>query len=156
MFYNIWKFDPLVDKSCIDQWNRTILIVLKYANKSKFTFSSYLTSWPQMTFDLDLWPLTAWPYESSHIIPINQVWFQSDFNFSNEATFTFSPILQLDRRLLLTLICDLWPHQHMRVPMLHLWPNFGTNPLAYKTSFIELLPPSSKQPVKDDDEAVSD
>ena len=23
---------------------------------------------------------------------------------------------------------DLWPHQRMRVPMLHLWPNFGWNP----------------------------
>ena len=31
-------------------------MVLKYAYKSKFIFSGYLISWPQMTFDLDLWP----------------------------------------------------------------------------------------------------
>ena len=68
-------------------------MVLKYANKSKFTFSGYLTSWPQMTFDLDLWPLTTWTYKGFHIISINQVWFKSDFNFSNEAVFTFSAYL---------------------------------------------------------------
>ena len=36
----------------------------------------------------------------------------------------FRPILQLDLRWPLTLIYDLWPHQQMRVPMLHLWLNF--------------------------------
>ena len=40
----------------------------------------------------------------------------------------FQPILKLDLRWPLTLICDLWPHQQIRVPMLHLWPNFGWNP----------------------------
>ena len=68
-------------------------MVLKYANKFKFTFSGYLTSWAQMTFDLNLWPLTAWTYEGFHIISINQVWFKSDFNFSNEAIFIFSAYL---------------------------------------------------------------
>ena len=28
--------------------------------------SVYLTTWPQMTFDLGIWPLTAWTYEGSH------------------------------------------------------------------------------------------
>ena len=64
-----------------------------FSNEAIFTFSDYLTTWPQMTFDLGIWPLTAWTYESSHIISINQVWFQSDFNFSNEAIFTFSAYL---------------------------------------------------------------
>ena len=132
--------------------------------------------WP-LTLICDL--LTAWTYEGSHIISINQIWFKSDFNFSSEATFTFSaylttwtsddlwpwymsfdldmwpltaltcevskfgsnwtlsfqmrplshfqPILQLDLRWPLTLICGLWPHQQMTIPMLHLWPNFGWN-----------------------------
>ena len=64
-----------------------------FSNEAIFTFSAYLTTWPQMTFDLGILPLTAWTYEGSHIISINQVWFQSDFNFSNEATFTFSAYL---------------------------------------------------------------
>ena len=64
-------------------------------------FQPTLTTWPQMTFDLGIWPLTAWTYEGSHIISINQVWFQSDFNFSNEATFTFSAYNSTSD--------DLWP-----------------------------------------------
>ena len=43
-----------------------------------------------MTFDHDLWPMTAWTYEGFLIISINQLWFKSDLNFSNEAIFTFS------------------------------------------------------------------
>ena len=76
--------------------------------------------------------LTIWKYDGSHILSINQVWFKLDFNFSNEAIFPFSVILQLDLRWPLTLIYDLRPHhQQMRVPMLHLWPNFGWNPLKH-------------------------
>ena len=51
-----------------------------------------------MTFDLGKWPWTAWTHDSSHIISINQVWFKSDFNFSNEAMFTFSAFFKLDLR----------------------------------------------------------
>ena len=29
-----------------------------------------------MTFDLGIWPFTAWTYEGSHIIPIIRVWFK--------------------------------------------------------------------------------
>ena len=64
-----------------------------FSNEAIFTFSAYLTAWPQMTFDLGKWPLTAWTYEGSHIVSINRVWFKSDFNFSNEAIFTFSAYL---------------------------------------------------------------
>ena len=52
-----------------------------------------------MTFDLDVWPFTSWTYEGFHIISINQVWFKSDFNFSNEAIFTFSAYLTTWRHM---------------------------------------------------------
>ena len=45
-------------------------LVLKYANESTFTFSGYHTSWPHMTFDIHLWPLTLWTCKSFHIISI--------------------------------------------------------------------------------------
>ena len=40
----------------------------------------------------------------------------------------------------LTLICDLWPHQQMRVPMLQLWPNFGWNPSRHVEGKAKCLP----------------
>ena len=83
--------------------------------------------WPcYMTFDC--MNIQKVPYFiNTHIVSINQDWFQSDFDFSNETLSDFQPILQLDLRWPLTLICVLWPHQQIRVPMLHLWPNFGWN-----------------------------
>ena len=77
---------------------------VKFANDSNFTFSGYLTIWPQMTFDLVMWPLISWSYESFHVISKNQVWFKSDFSFSNKTNFTFSALvyLQLGLRWLLT------------------------------------------------------
>ena len=39
----------------------------------KFYISRYLTSWPYMTFDLYVWPLTSWTCEDSYILSINQV-----------------------------------------------------------------------------------
>ena len=76
------------------------------------TFSAYLTFWPQMTFDLGIWPLTAWTYQGSHIISINQVWFKLDFNFSNEAIFTFSAYL--------TTWPQLWPW-YMTFDLINKW-----------------------------------
>ena len=68
-----------------------------------FNLSSNLTS-------DDLWPhyvtLTSSTYEGSHSISINQVWFQSDFNFSKETqitNFSFWTFLQWP----LTSVCDL-------------------------------------------------
>ena len=56
-----------------------------------FLGQSYnLTTWPLMTYDFDIWPLTTRTFKGSHIVFIYHVWFQSDFNFSKEATFTFS------------------------------------------------------------------
>ena len=42
-----------------------------------------------MTFDLYYWPLTSWACKGSYILSINQVWFQSDVNFSNEVNLTY-------------------------------------------------------------------
>ena len=102
-----------------------------FSNAVIFTFSVYLTTWPQITFDLGIWPLTTWTYASSHMTSINQVWFQSDFNFPNEAILTFSaypttwPQMTFDQ--------DMWPMTSlkMRVPILHLWSNFDWNPWKY-------------------------
>ena len=58
-----------------------------------------------MTFDLGMWPLTAWSFEGFHIISINYVEFQTDF--SNETYFSFSAYRTL--RLTLTLVSDPWP-----------------------------------------------
>ena len=83
---NIWRFPYYINKPSLVQIGLQLF-------KFIFTFSAYLTTWPQMTFDLGTWPLTAWTYEGSHIIPINHVWLKSDINFSNEAIFTFSAYL---------------------------------------------------------------
>ena len=65
-----------------------------------------------MTFDLDLWPFTSWTYEGSHITSINQVWFQTTI-FQMRWILHFQPILQLDLRWPLTLVYDLWLHEHI-------------------------------------------
>ena len=56
---------------------RVVLRGTKYANESKFTFSGYLKSWPQMTFDHDLWPfghmnIQRFPYNinTPSLVPI--------------------------------------------------------------------------------------
>ena len=36
--------------------------------ETNLTFSAYLTTWPQMTFDLGMWSLTSWTYEGSLIV----------------------------------------------------------------------------------------
>ena len=73
-----------------------------------------------MTFDLGIWPLTAWTYEGSHTISINQVWFQSDIQLFKRSFFTFSTYLTTWPQM--TFDLDMWPltYQQMRVPMLHL------------------------------------
>ena len=52
---------------------------------------------------------------------INHVWFQLDFQLSNVAKFHILAYLKIWP---LTLICDLWPCQQVKVPILHLWPKF--------------------------------
>ena len=104
-----------------------------FSTEVNFTFSVHLTTWPQMTFDLGIWPfitcgiwpLIAWLYESSRIKSINQVWFRSDFNFSNEATFTFSAYLKP------------WPQMTFDLNMWHL--TSSTNKSSHAASETQLI-----------------
>ena len=84
----------------------------------------------QVILQVDLrWSLTLicdlWPHEHMNVSTLYQ---ETKFGSNQTSTFQmrqfshFQPILQLDHRWPLTLIYDLWPHQQMRVPMLHLWP----------------------------------
>ena len=104
-----------------------------FSNEAICTFSAYLTTWPQMTFDLGICPLTTWSYEESHgpshiiSININKVWVQSDFNFSNEATFSlFSAYLTTWPHM--TFDFDMWPlisstnvGSHVASMQTHIW-----------------------------------
>ena len=64
---NIWRFPYYINK--LQVWLKSDF---NLSNEAIFTFSTDLTTWPQMTFDLGIWLLTAWTYEGSHIIgPIN-------------------------------------------------------------------------------------
>ena len=99
-----WTYDGFHIISINQVWFKSDF---NFSNEAIFTFSAYLTTWPQMTFDLGTWPLIAWTYEGSHIISINQVWFKSDFNFSNEAIFTFSVYLTTWPQM--TFDLDIWP-----------------------------------------------
>ena len=81
---NIWRFPYYINKPSLFQIG---LQLFKWGHFHIFSLSYNLTSdnlWPC----LGTWPLTAWTYEGSHIISINQVWFKLVFNFSNEAIFT--------------------------------------------------------------------
>ena len=66
-----------------------------------------------MTFDLGIWPLTTWTYEGSHILSINQVWFQLNFNFSNKAIFTFLAYLTTWPQM--TFDIGIWPFDRMNI-----------------------------------------
>ena len=127
------KKKSLVSPAClrtmqVNIWSRSPSLVqvgLQLFKWDHFHISAYLTTWPQMTFDLGTWPLTAWTYESLHIISINQVWFKSDFNFSNKAIFTFLAYLTTWPQM--TFDLDMWPltsstneGSHI-VPMTQLW-----------------------------------
>ena len=56
-----------------------------------------------MTFDLGIWPLTAWTYDGSHVMSINQVWFQLRLQLFKWGHFH---ILSLSYNLTSD---DLWP-----------------------------------------------
>ena len=81
--------------------------------------------WPlTLVYDLWLHEHMKFPilYHKPSLIPIGLPTFQM------RLLLHFLPILLLHLRWPLTLICDLWSYQQMRIPMLHLWPNFGWNP----------------------------
>ena len=80
-FMNIWRFLHYINNPSL------VPIGLQLFKWGEF----YILS-PILQLDL-WWPLTARTYKGFHNVLINQVWFQSDFNFSNESTFTFSAYL---------------------------------------------------------------
>jgi hypothetical protein len=75
------------------------LQLFKWAN---FTCSAYLTTWPEMTFDFSIWPLTSLTYEGSHVTSITNVWFQLNFNLAKlnlPAYFKPWPQMTFDLRM---------------------------------------------------------
>ena len=66
-----------------------------------------------MAFDLGTWPMTAWTFERSHIISINQVWFKrtSTFKWGHFHIFSLSYNLTSD---------DLWPW-YMNFDLINKW-----------------------------------
>ena len=90
-------------------WTKKYLVVLR----PLVSPAVMICGWCKLTSDLD--PHTCYG---------NSNW--SSMQIS--PNLHFQVILQLDLRWPLTLIYDLWPHQQMRVLMLHLWPKFGWNP----------------------------
>ena len=79
MQVNIWSRSPQFGS------NRTSTFQMRPFSHFQPILQLDLT-WP---LNFGIWPLTPWTYEGSHILSMNQVWFQSDFNFSNKAIFTF-------------------------------------------------------------------
>ena len=78
-----------------------------YASKSKFTFSGYLTSWPQMIFYLDLWPfdyMNIWRFP--YFINKPSHGSNRTSTFQMRLFSHFQPILQLDLRWPLTLVYE--------------------------------------------------
>ena len=69
---NIWRFPYYTNKSSL-----VPIGLPTFQMKSISTFSAYLTSWPQMTFDLDMWPLTSSTNEGSHVASMTQLWLKS-------------------------------------------------------------------------------
>ena len=125
---NIWRFPYYINKPSLVQ----IRFQLFKWGYFSYLLSAYLTTRPQMTFDLRIWPLTTWTYEGSHIISINQVWFQSDFNFSNEATFTFAAYLTTWPQM--TFDLGIWPLTAWTYEGSHI---ITINQVCYKIGFTE-------------------
>ena len=111
----------------LDLW--TLFVTFDLINIQLFKWGEfYILSPSYNLISDDFWP---WYMTVDRMIRIqyfinNQVWF--GFQLFKWGHSHFQPILQLDIRWLLTLICDLWSHQKMRVHMLNPWPNFGWNP----------------------------
>ena len=85
--------------------------------------------WCKLTFDLD--PHTCYG---------NSNWSSS---MQISPNLHFKVILQVDLGWPLTLICDLWPHEHMKVSILYQWTKFGSN----QTSTFQMRPFLHFQPI---------
>ena len=124
----IWRFPYYINEpSLVQIWFQ----LFKWDHFHIFSLPYNLTSddlWPWfMTFDqMNIW---RFPYyiNKPSLVPIGLQLFKWCHFYIFYLHFY---ILQLDLRWPLILICDLWPYQQMRVPMLHLWPNFGWKYLA--------------------------
>ena len=85
----IWRFPYYINKPGL-----VPIGLLQLFKKVIFTF---LACWPQMTFDLYIWPLTTWTYEGSHI-STNQQTFDLDIwpltSSTNEGSHV-APMTQL-------------------------------------------------------------
>ena len=68
---SIWRFTHNINKPSLVQ------IGLQLFKWGHFHISAYLTTWPQMTFDLDIWPLTSSTNEGSHVASMTQLWLES-------------------------------------------------------------------------------
>ena len=115
-------------------WSHTFRVtwfqlVLKFENNQILHFqaiSQLDIRWP-LTSTCDLWlhkHIMKFP-----ILSINQIWFQSDFNFSNETNLTFSVYHNLTSD-------DLWPWYVTSDLMniwtyVHMWPFIAKN--AYRS-----------------------
>ena len=119
---NIWRFPYFINKQVWFKSN------FNFLNEAIFTFSAYLTTWPQMTYDLGTWPLIAWTYEGSHIISINQVCLKLDFQlfkWDHFHIFSLSYNLTSD---------DLWPW-YMTFDLINKW---GFPCCIYDPSLVEI------------------
>ena len=66
----VWTYEDSYIISIYQVWFKWDL---NFSNEAIFTFSVYLTTWPQMTFDLDIWPLTSTTNEGSHVASMTQL-----------------------------------------------------------------------------------
>ena len=62
-----------------------------------------------------MWLLALWTY-GSHVISLTMFGSNQTSTFQIRPILHLEPILQLDLRWPLTSVCDLWPHQQMKVP----------------------------------------
>ena len=85
---NLWRC-----QSCIHTQSLVLFGLQFFKWDQVYILSRYLTTWSQVTLDVDMWNSTLGTQEDSHVIYIHQAWFQSDFHVSNETSFTLSTYL---------------------------------------------------------------
>ena len=81
-----WVFSLCVVYRTGDSQN-VIMVVIghcmkkKWTNVINFTYAATFTftSWPQMTFDLGMWPLTSLTYKGFHFKAVTKVWYKIGF-----------------------------------------------------------------------------
>ena len=101
------------------------LVLIDECLGKKWTFGTYFTTSPQLTFDLGRWPLTSTTCAVFRDSSMTQVWFQLVNVW--ERNGHLEHILQLHLSWPLTSVGDLWPHQHVRLSVIHLRLKFGSN-----------------------------